>query len=238
MVFHGDPRTEAADHAPESTPLMTIPLVILAFFSVVIGFINVPNFAILKDIFGEERFTIWLEQSVANAHGVEFQPLLALIALSIAIVAIILAGRIYGHNKAIVRGNRDPLELRPETGPLWSLANARLYWDQTYFRLFENPFNVASKFLADTVDWAFWHDYVHDRVLKRGFDAVGTLLSQPVDLGLIDGAVNGVGALTRLISGRLRRVQTGYVRTYAITILFGVVVVIIVLLLPLLNSNG
>ena len=238
MVFHGDPRTEAADHAPESTPLMTIPLIVLAFFSVTIGFINTPNVFILKDIFGMERFTLWLEESVANAHGVEFQPLLALIALGIAITAMILAGRIYGHNKAVVRGNRDPLELRPETGPMWALANARLYWDQTYYRLFENPFNVASKFLADTVDWAFWHDYFHDKVLARGFNAVGTLLSQPVDLGLIDGAVNGVGALARWISGRLRRVQTGYVRTYAITILFGVVVVIIVLLLPLLNSNG
>jgi NADH:ubiquinone oxidoreductase subunit 5 (subunit L)/multisubunit Na+/H+ antiporter MnhA subunit len=151
---------------------------------------------------------------------------------------MITAGRIYGHNKAVVQRDRDPLQLRPETAQLWSLANARLYWDQTYYRLFENPFNVASKFLADTVDWAFWHDYFHDKVLKRGFDAVGTLLSQPVDLGLIDGAVNGVGSLARYISGRLRRVQTGYVRTYAITILLGVVVVIIVLLLPMLNSNG
>jgi NADH-quinone oxidoreductase subunit L len=56
-------------------------------------------------------------------------------------------------------------------------------------------------------------------------------LSKPIDLGLIDGAVNGIGWLARWISGGLRRVQTGYVRTYAITFLLGVVLVIIVLLM-------
>jgi len=238
MVFHGDPRTEAADHAPESSAVMTIPLIVLAFFSLFVGFINTPNFIIFKSIFGEERFTHWLEQSVLNAHGTEFQWLLALIAFSVAVVAMILAGRIYGHNKAIVNHDRDPLQLQPETAGLFSFANARMYWDQTYYRLFENPFNVTSKFLADTLDWAFWHDWFHNMVLARGFNAIATFLSKPVDLGLIDGAVNGVGSLARWISGRLRQVQTGYVRTYAVTILLGVVVVIIVLLLPMLNGNG
>jgi len=237
-VFHGDPRTEAADHATESSAVMTIPLIVLAFFSLFVGFINTPNFILFKSIFGEDRFTEWLSQSVLNAHVVEFQPLLALIALGVAVTAMILAGRIYGHNKAVVNHDRDPLELQPETAPLWAFANARMYWDATYYRLFENPFNVASKFLADTLDWAFWHDWFHNMVLARGFNAIATFLGKPVDLGLIDGAVNGVGSLARAISGRLRRVQTGYVRTYAVTILLGVVVVIIVLLLPMLNGNG
>ncbi|MBI1258922.1 MAG: hypothetical protein GC204_15740 [Chloroflexi bacterium] len=238
MVFHGDPRTEAADHAPESSAVMTIPLIVLAFFSLFVGFINTPNFILFKSIFGEERFTQWLEQSVLYVKGVEFQPLLALIAFLVALGSMILAGRIYGHNKAVVNHGHDPLEMQPETGALWSFANARMYWDRTYYRLFENPFNVASKFLADTLDWAFWHDWFHNMVLVRGFNAIATFLSKPVDLGLIDGVVNGVGSLARWISGRLRTVQTGYVRTYAVTILLGVVVVIIVLLLPMLNGNG
>ena len=238
LVFHGDPRTEAANRAPESAWTMTLPLIILAFLSLFVGFINTPNFIILKDIFGEERFTQWLEHSVLNAHGVEFQPLLAIIALTLAFVAIILAGNIYGKNKGIVQGSHDPLELRPETGRFWALANARLYWDQTYFRLFENPFNRMADFLANTLDWDFWHDYVHDSVLVKGFNAIANLLSSPVDLGIIDGVVNGAGWAANRISGGMRRIQTGYVRTYAITFLFGVVLVIIVLLLPLLNGNG
>jgi NADH-quinone oxidoreductase subunit L len=238
MVFHGDPRTEAADHAPESTATMTIPLVILAFFSIFVGFINTPaNVLGLDNIFGAHRFIDWLGQSVLNAHPADFQVLIAIVALALAIGAIYLARSIYGKTP-VVNENRDPLEMRSETSDLWSLANARLYWDQVYFRLFENPFNKASKFLADTVDWAFWHDYFHDTVLFKGFNAIGKLLSEPIDLGIIDGAVNGVGWVARWISGNMRRVQTGYVKTYAITILFGVVLVIIVLLLPLLSSNG
>jgi NADH-quinone oxidoreductase subunit L len=74
-------------------------------------------------------------------------------------------------------------------------------------------------------------------VLARGFNALGRLLSQPIDLGVIDGAVNGLGRLTRWASDRLRRVQTGYVRMYAITLLLGVVFVIVIILLPLLQAG-
>ncbi|PJF24850.1 MAG: hypothetical protein CUN53_15755 [Phototrophicales bacterium] len=113
-----------------------------------------------------------------------------------------------------------------------------MYWDEVYNRLFERPFNWLGKFLADVIDWKFWHDYVHDQVIGKGFNTIARILANPVDLGLIDGVVNGIGALTRWISGGVRRIQTGYVRTYAITLLFGVVVVIIVLMLPLINNGG
>jgi NADH-quinone oxidoreductase subunit L len=47
-----------------------------------------------------------------------------------------------------------------------------------------------------------------------------------VDTMMIDGAVNGVGQLVRGSAGGLRRMQSGYVRTYAGWILFGGVVVV------------
>ncbi len=237
LVFNGKPRTEAAEHAHESPLVMTIPLMVLAFFSLFVGFINTPNFIIFKNIFGEEHLTQWLEHSVLHAQSIEFQAGLALLAFALALAAIAAAGRIYGDNKGVVQGSHDPLEVRPETGALWSLSNARMYWDETYYRLFEGPFNRMSHFLADTLDWAFWHDYFHNTVLFKGFNAIAKLLSQPVDLGLIDGVVNGVGWVARWISGGLRKIQTGYVRTYAVTLLLGVVVVIIVLLLPLLSGS-
>jgi len=239
MVFHGKPRTEAAEHASESSLLMTIPLMVLGFFSVFIGFINTPaNVLGLDGIFGAHRFTDWLEYSVVHAHAADFQPLIALGALSLALGAIFLASNIYGQGKAVTADRRDPLALRPETAAIWKLANARMYWDETYYRFIENPFNVLSRFLANTLDWDFWHDYFHDRVIGKGFNAIAGLLSKPVDIGIIDGVVNGVGAVAKWFSGRLRTLQTGYVRVYAITLLLGVVVVIIVLLLPLINTNG
>lgn len=44
-----------------------------------------------------------------------------------------------------------------------------------------------------------------------------------VDVGLVDGAVNGLGWLADTIGKGLRLVQTGYVRTYALAMLLGVV---------------
>jgi NADH-quinone oxidoreductase subunit L len=237
MVFYGKPRHEAAEHAHESPPTMTIPLIALAILSIFGGFINVPSNVLgLDTIFGAHRFTDWLEQSVVHAHAADFQLLIALIALGLAIGAMVLASRVYGKDKAVVN-MRDPLQDNYATAPVFSLANARLHWDQIYGALFEQPFNRASKFLADTLDWRFWHDYVHDTVIGKGFNAIGQLLSKPIDLGIIDGVVNGIGGIVRRLSGNARRIQTGYVRTYAITLLLGVVVVIIVLLLPLINSG-
>ena len=48
-----------------------------------------------------------------------------------------------------------------------------------------------------------------------------------VDVFMIDGAVNGVGQLVRGSAGGLRRMQTGYVRTYAGWILLGGVLVVV-----------
>jgi NADH-quinone oxidoreductase subunit L len=79
------------------------------------------------------------------------------------------------------------------------------------------------------------HDYFHDRVIKRGFDAIGNFLKEPIDLGLIDGIVNGVGRVVAFFSDRFRGIQTGYVRTYALTLLLGVVVVVLLMLVPLIQ---
>ncbi|MDX1994240.1 MAG: proton-conducting transporter membrane subunit [bacterium] len=237
MVFHGNPRHEAANFASESGSAMTTPLIILAFFSVFIGFINTPSgIPIFSGLFGEYNLGNFLEYSIQHFHLSEFQLLIALGALAIGLGGIFLARSIYGGTKALTRSGKDPLQVRPETAAVWSIANARMYWDEFYYRVFENPFNRIAKFLADVVDWNFLHDYFHDTVLYKGFNGVGKLLSRPFDLGIIDGAVNGVGWLVRQASGGLRRIQTGYVRTYAVMLLLGVVAVIVIMLLPYIRS--
>jgi NADH-quinone oxidoreductase subunit L len=243
MVFFGQPRTEAADHAPESSPLMTIPLVMLAVLSVVGGFLNLPAYAgiftlfgALENIFGQHVLTDWLIPTVVHAHAVTFQPLLAIGATVLALGAMFVSNQVYGGgSKALTEDGRDPLQANPATGGLWELANARLYWDQAYDRLFVQPFIRLGNFLYQTIDWDFWHDWFHNSVIWKGFNAIGELLSKPVDLGIIDGTVKLVGRVAYWISGPLRRPQTGYVRTYAVTFMVGVVVVIVVLLLPLLQ---
>lgn len=237
LVFLGNPRTEAAAHAPENGRLIAIPLILLAICSIFAGFLNTPSNVLgLDNLFGAHLFTSRLEYSVAYAHVGEFQPLIAIFATVVSIGAFLVAHNIYKHRQ-IVETGRDPLELVPTAAPFWSLANARMYWDQFYGRVFVRPFELAAQFLADVVDWRFLHDYFHDQVLLRGFNAVARFLGNPVDLGIIDGAVNGVGRVTKWVSVELRQIQTGYVRTYALTFLIGVVLVIVVILLPLLQRG-
>jgi NADH-quinone oxidoreductase subunit L len=234
LVFHGEPRTQAAERAPESAATMVIPLLVLAFFSITVGFMNFPTGLLgLDGIFGAHRFTDWLGYSVANAHAGSFNWLIAIGATVVALVAMAIANGIYSRSAQTVREGHDPLEVRDGIGRAWKLAHARLYWDEVYNRLFERPFNATAKFLADTLDWAFWHDYFHDTVIYKGFNTIGKILANPIDLGIIDGIVNGVGRLARWLSSALRPIQTGYVRTYAITLLLGVLIVVVLLLLPL-----
>jgi NADH-quinone oxidoreductase subunit L len=52
-----------------------------------------------------------------------------------------------------------------------------------------------------------------------------------VDQQFIDAIANGLGNLTKRISSSLRRLQNGFVRSYALAVLLGVVIIIGYLLL-------
>jgi NADH-quinone oxidoreductase subunit L len=46
----------------------------------------------------------------------------------------------------------------------------------------------------------------------------------------VDGTVNGTAATFAAVSGRMRRVQNGFVRSYALSVLGGAVIVLLALL--------
>jgi NADH-quinone oxidoreductase subunit L len=79
----------------------------------------------------------------------------------------------------------------------------------------------------------FQHAYYFDETianLVRGPVTRGAeWLNQGFDLGIIDGAVNGVATLVRDAGGRLRRVQTGLVRNYALGVVVGAVALLVYL---------
>jgi NADH-quinone oxidoreductase subunit L len=70
---------------------------------------------------------------------------------------------------------------------------------------------------------AWYVDRLYDRLIVAPLLALSSLLAR-VDLGVVDGAVNGVGRAVVAWAGSLRRVQTGYVVNYALTMLVGAVV--------------
>ncbi len=239
LVFFDDARSEAAERAPESSGAMLLPLVILAIFTCVIGLINVPKATPIFDgIYHPYEFKHFLEHSlvsVSRGHTLDFNLLIAGIALALGIISIVIAHRVY-KGKGLASSNRDQLETSAPSRGLFKLANARLYWDEFYAALIEKPFNRLADFLADRVDWEFLHDYFHDRIIKRGFDTIGDILSKPIDLGIVDGAVNGVGLFVQRASNWMRRSQTGYVRLYAVVLFIGVVAVILVMLIPFIGA--
>jgi NADH-quinone oxidoreductase subunit L len=212
---------------------MTIPLMILAFFSLVAGFMNVPSGVFfLTDFFGAHRFGDFLGHTFF-LHSLGFNVLIALSALALGIAAIIAAGRVYGNSKAINEKGKDPLQASPSTAALWNIAHARLWWDEFYFKVFENPYNKIADFLGNVIDWQFLHDYFHNSVVARGYNTMGQIIAKPLDLGVIDGAVNGVLGVRRT-SGVIRRAN-GLCSPYTVALLFGAVIVIILMLLPLLK---
>ncbi|MHB8681009.1 MAG: NADH-quinone oxidoreductase subunit L [Acidimicrobiales bacterium] len=69
---------------------------------------------------------------------------------------------------------------------------------------------------------AWYLDDVYDATIGRPSQAVARL-SAVFDTKVIDGAVNGLGRLARGTGSGLRRVQTGFVRQYALGIVVGAV---------------
>jgi NADH-quinone oxidoreductase subunit L len=73
---------------------------------------------------------------------------------------------------------------------------------------------------------AYFLDDIYDALIGRPGQAFATFCATVIEAKVIDGAVNGVGRLTRAVGGSVRRVQTGYVRQYALGIVLGTVVLL------------
>ncbi len=80
-----------------------------------------------------------------------------------------------------------------------------------------------------------YQQYYYDWLMVKGAGLyaggkVADWMWQFVDVRIVDGLVNAVAGLTGWVGNSLRRVQTGYVRNYAFTILIGAIAVLIWLL--------
>lgn len=85
------------------------------------------------------------------------------------------------------------------------------------------------KYMGGLYKWSFakWKvDELYKLIIIKPFYAISSLCAQVFDLGGIDALVNGVGKLVRSASTQLRTTQTGYVRSYGLVMLGGVVVLV------------
>ncbi|MEN8173394.1 MAG: hypothetical protein ABFS03_11000, partial [Chloroflexota bacterium] len=171
--------------------------------------------------------THWLEHTYESfhmhLHHGEFNMTVALSSTVLALTAIVISWLIYGR-KPLAEGQADPLE--GALGPVFKGMNAKWWVDELYWAVILNPYINLSRFLAETIDWNFWHDWVHDSVIVRAFKNLTHFLAETFDLGWVDGFFNGLAYRTQDAANSLRRIQTGFVRNYALSVFIGVVVIL------------
>jgi NADH-quinone oxidoreductase subunit L len=244
LVFFGKARHEAVEHAVESRPIMTIPLIILAGMTILGGLLNFPYFSEAGAEAAETRgddirleLEKWLEHSIGSfelseAIGGEeallhlphtptsIQLDVALISTALALSGMAIAFLVYRRRPKTAE-DADPLQRTP----IWWFAVLPL--NTLYMRYFVPAYNRSAQWLAFTLDDRFWHDFIHDRVIRDTFVNFSGFLNAKFDAGFIDdGLVNGSARATRWLADRLRAPQTGYVRNYALVVFLGVVLLL------------
>ncbi|HMB25255.1 MAG TPA: NADH-quinone oxidoreductase subunit L [Anaerolineales bacterium] len=217
MVFFGEPRHEAAAQAEESPRVITVPLMILAALSFLGGALNLP-------FEGFHNLGHWLGYTLAEVEALPFNPVVAGIAFVLALAAIALSWFIYGRNP-LRAGEIDPL--KKSLGPVFTGMERKWFVDEIYQAIIVTPYVKVSQFLADVIDWRFWHDWFHETVIAGTYNWISNIgLNRYADQRGIDAVANGLGSLTQWFSVTLRKIQNGFVRSYALSFLLGIVLIV------------
>jgi NADH-quinone oxidoreductase subunit L len=217
MVFFGESRTEAAAHAEESPKVMTLPLVVLATLSVIGGGLNLP-------FDGFHNLGHWLEHTLGEVESLPLDLTVAGMSTLLALTAIFISWLLYGRTP-LEAGQPDPL--KKPLGFIFTGMENKWFVDEGYFAVIINPFKHFSQFLADVIDWRFWHDFVHDTLIVGTYNWLSSIaLDRYADQKGIDAFANWLGAATQWISENIRKVQNGFVRSYALAVMLGVIIIL------------
>jgi NADH-quinone oxidoreductase subunit L len=207
LTFFGASRVapEVAPHVHESSSKMTVPLLVLAFFSIVVGDASWP-----KAFGGSEAFDRYLEpvfkpsadflQASAHlpGHGLSSGSLMVF-ALLFAAVGILVAYWFY------LKSTRVPAHLAERLSWFYEILIHKYYVDEFYNWLVVRPVRIGS-----------------EKILWRR-----------VDVGAIDGVmVDGTGETVAGVGSVLRRIQSGNIRSYASWVLLGATLWLVYVLWP------
>jgi len=211
LVFHGKERFDQnpdahhddhhghhnEQHDPHESPwVVTVPLILLAIPSVVIGFMTIQPM-LFGDFFKDAIFIngekhAAMEELAKAFHGPAQMAWHALTTLPfwLALAGVATSYYMYMVNPAL------PAAIKTRVQPIYTLLENKYY-----------------------MDW------FNENVLARGARALGTGLWKWGDQTLIDGAlVNGSWKAVAWVSGVVRRVQSGYLYHYALAMIVGVFV--------------
>lgn len=178
MTFHGKKRWTDDVHPHESPLTMTIPMMVLAVGSAVLGLLLVYVFPIAT----------WLEPTLG--HHEHHDPVLPIPVLMAGTILVVVIGAVWAW---LVYGRKDVPEVAPAGSALTRAARRDLYQDELNEALLMWP----------------------GIKLTRGLTSS--------DREVVDGAFGGLAGAVGGSGGWLRRAQNGFARSYALTMLAGVV---------------
>jgi NADH-quinone oxidoreductase subunit L len=228
MTFLGEPRTDAAAHASENPPAMTIPLIVLSVFALFIGFINIPNdFPVFGAIMGEGSY--WLKhflgsQLLDKPEAIPFNPVPVAFSLIVALGGLGLGWLVYGRSP-MKAGQVDVVE---KMGGLFTFLNRRWMWDELYRAIFIAPMQWVADRYAAAVDKG-----VLDKVLEGVYRAGGALAGgfKTFDKTVVTGFSDWVGSVFKGAGEMGRELQTGQIQAYLISGLAMIVVIVVAFVL-------
>ncbi|WP_377155453.1 NADH-quinone oxidoreductase subunit L [Roseateles sp. UC29_93] len=193
---HDDHHGDAHDHTPhESKWVVTVPLVLLAIPSVLIGFFTIKPM-LHGDFFKDSIFVNHEVHHAMTELGEEFHGAVAMavhslqtLPLWLAIAGVAVAYWFYMISPAI------------------PAAIARIF--RPIVTILENK---------------YYMDWFNENVLARGARALGSGLWKGGDQGVIDGVlINGSARTVGGVAGLVRLIQTGHLYWYALVMILGVV---------------
>ena len=200
LTFFGKPRyDETRVHPHESPAVMTIPLIILAGFSLVFGVVGYPPDDGRIHKFLEPAFATAQERyyethlGVAAGHHISNETILtfAVISTILALSGIVVTYMIF------IKRRIDPVAFAVDHPGLYNFLYNKWYIDQVYDDLIVFPMRRFANYL--------W---------------------RVIDVKVIDGTVMSLAWIFAELSQLLRTLQTGLVRNYALAIALGMVVIV------------
>jgi NADH-quinone oxidoreductase subunit L len=171
LTFFGEERLDshAKQHLHESPRVMTVPLVFLAFFSIVAGYVGLPV------VFGEKAnlFTRFLDPVIKPGHEaqltVSMEWLLILISVAVALCGIYIAYIFY------LKSPRTPHVLVSRFPKVYKLLYNKYYVDEIYNAIFVNSAITGSEVVYDNFDLKVIDGTINGTAAATGF--TGQLLS-------------------------------------------------------------
>lgn len=161
LTFAGQPRNSAAEEATQRDWRMNLPLVILAFFAIVAGYVGVhEEFPVLGELLGGNPFHHFVGGTLLeHPETLRFEWTPLILSIVFALSGLGLGWLVYVL-KPVVAGQEDPL--KKVLGPIYTLLENKYYFDELYDLVFVRPSQwLAEKVVYELIDKGLIDGFLH-----------------------------------------------------------------------------